>query len=149
MFVTMSKDILARENRAIGNFTTRQVLFGGIGSALALFIGFKGAVGFGVQTRIYLSVLAAMPFFIWGFVKIYDEPMEKILPIIIRDNYLNPVKRLYKAENTCITEWKKEYSVAPAKEEKAKGKKKKKAKKVVDKNHPVTPSKDPALKAMK
>jgi hypothetical protein len=142
MFVTMSKDILSRENRAIGDFTTRQVVFGGIGLALALFVGFKGAVNFSTQNRIYLAMAAALPFFALGFLKIYGEPIEKILPIIIRDNFLNPVKRLYHAENACIAEFEKENGVE-------KGKEKGKNKDIVDKKHPVKASKDPMLIAIK
>lgn len=148
MFVTMSKDILARENRALGNFTTRQVGFGTTGLLLALFVGFKGTTNLPMQQRIYLAVLAAMPFLIWGFVKIYGEPMEKILPIIIRDNYINPSKRLYHTELSCVKELEKQEMVEEKEEEKTDKKKKKKSKPKKEKNT-VRPSKDPNLKAIK
>lgn len=99
MFVEMSKNILSREAKILGNFSTRQIIFGGIGLAVALTIGFSDAVsGYDQDVKIYLSLGFALPFFLIGFVKLYGQPLEKILPVIVRDNILLPAKRYYKTE---------------------------------------------------
>ena len=101
MFVEMSKNILTHKSKIIGNFSTREVVCGGIGALIALGIGFSGTIKGSDMTlneKVMVSFLFALPFFLIGFVKLYGQPLEKILPIIIYDNFIVPLIRPYKTE---------------------------------------------------
>lgn len=101
MFVEMSKNILTHKSKIIGNFSTREVVCGGIGALIALGIGFSGTIkgsNMTLNEKVMISFLFALPFFLIGFVKLYGQPLEKILPIIIYDNFIVPLIRPYKTE---------------------------------------------------
>lgn len=110
----MPQDILKYEAKFVGNFTMRQTIWGGIGIAMALvgFFGFfKGSQD--ISTKIALSAVTAIPFFAMGFVKIYGQPLEKALYVIILDNLIKPAKRPYMREYPTLKKWEKHRSFQP------------------------------------
>lgn len=88
-------DITDREAKTFGMFTMRQALCGGLGVAVSL------AMMFGVlpkdmdsTTKIMISFICCLPFFFMTK-PLYDMPLEKILPILIYDNFILPMNRYY------------------------------------------------------
>ena len=97
--VEIPQDILKRESKVLGNFSARQLICLGIAAALggATFAGLRNTGVPTIVLRIVVVLVALVPL-IFGFAKIYDEPVEKMLPIIIQDNLLLPAVRYYKSE---------------------------------------------------
>lgn len=162
MFVQMSKDILSRESKALGNFTTRQMVFGATGLVLGLAVGFSSATsGMTTANRITLGVVLALIPILWGWTKLYGQNLETILPVLLWDNVINPTKRFYRPELECVVDYQKR--VLGIREEimKEEGKKKKKSEEDPNlskifypnrpeaKREPAQPSKDPALRAIR
>ena len=88
------QDILKYKQKAIGNFSAREVIFGGIGLTVILICSltvFKDIAS--IKERAILSAIPALPLFAIGFIKLYGLPLEKILFTIILDNFINPIKR--------------------------------------------------------
>lgn len=88
------QDILKYKGKFVANFSVRETVFGALGIAAALagyFWLFKD-VG-GSNARMYLSAFVSLPFFVIGFVKLYDQPFEKIAPALVRENFIYPAKR--------------------------------------------------------
>ena len=89
---SMPQDILKYKTKFLGNFSLREAVFAALGAGAALLTFFS--LGFGnTITKIYISAIMAVPFFLFGFIKIYDLPFEKALAIIIYDNFLCPAIR--------------------------------------------------------
>lgn len=110
----MPQDILKYEAKFVGNFTMRQTIWGGVGIAGALlgfFVLFKDTND--VATRIIVSAALALPFFAIGFLKIFGQPLEKSLTVILLDNFIKPAKRPYKREYPALTKWEKHRSFLP------------------------------------
>lgn len=110
----MPQDILKYEAKFVGNFTMRQTIWGGIGIAGALvgfFVFFKETSD--VSTRIIASAAIALPFFAMGFLKIFGQPLEKSLAVIIMDNLIKPAKRPYKREYPTLAKWEKHRCFQP------------------------------------
>ena len=99
MQIEIPQDILKRESKIMGNFSARQIICLGIGIGLGILVAVAMGDGFEIKTRITVGAIAAMPALVIGFKKIYDQPIEKMLPVIIEDNFLLPAKRVYKQEN--------------------------------------------------
>lgn len=98
----MPKNILKYKHKFIGNFTVRELLGFAIGSALVIFGYFKlfAGIGGGDYTnsfRIGLSAMLGVPFFVIGYVQIYDLPFEKGAWIVLYDNFIRPLNRYYEA----------------------------------------------------
>lgn len=90
----MPQDILKRKSKFIANLSIREVCCGACGVALGLlgyFLWFRELGS--QQVRQMLSMLCILPFFLIGFVKLYDQPFEKIAPTIVFDNFICPLNR--------------------------------------------------------
>lgn len=88
------QDILKYKQKALGNFSAREVIFGGIGvilMACGCLIWFSDVEN--ISYRALYSALPAIPFWLIGFVKIYNVPIEKCIGPLIIDNFWNPIKR--------------------------------------------------------
>lgn len=88
------QDILKYKQKAIMNFSAREAIFGGIGIIVIMigcFIWFKDVTD--TTYRAIYSAIPAAPFFLVGFVKIYNVPIEKIIGPLIIDNFISPIKR--------------------------------------------------------
>lgn len=110
----MPQDILKYEPKVISGLTARQLVFGGIGVAVILasfFALFKGVSD--TSLRIVYSALLAIPFFAFGFLKIYGLPLEKSLTVIFVDNFIKPAKRPTKTEYPELAKWEKSRCFQP------------------------------------
>lgn len=92
------KDIMKYKTKFIGNFSLREAAFGvaGAGAGVAMYLTVFSKLDDTLRTG--LTLLVILPFFLMGFYRIYDMPLEKALPIIILDNFIFPPKRLYLTE---------------------------------------------------
>lgn len=88
-------DITDRDAKTFGMFSTRQAVFGGIGVVISLVL-FFGVLpeDMVVKEKIIISFLCSLPFFLLTF-KIYDMPFEKIVPILVYENFILPMRRDY------------------------------------------------------
>jgi len=88
------QDITKHKAKFIANFSSRQVVclvgaaFGGVGGYAGFLKGIENT-----DVRMFVSFLIALPFLLIGFVEVYEQPFEKIAPIIILENFLWPVWR--------------------------------------------------------
>lgn len=88
-------DITDREAKTFGMFTARQAFWGGLGVIVAL------SVCFGVlpkdmdgTNKAVITFLCCLPFFLMTK-QLYDMPPEKILPLLIYENFVLPMNRYY------------------------------------------------------
>ena len=76
----------------------------------------------------FISAFVILPFFLIGFIKVYDQPFEKLAPRLFIENFIYPLKR---KKETHFKEFEK-YELSRSwiheetEEEDSKGKKKKK-----------------------
>lgn len=93
--VAIPKNLFKFKTKFIGNFSAREFICGVLGVSAALvgfFVLFK-TMDQGL--RIGLSGVIAVPFFLVGFLKIYDQPFEKMAYVVLYDNFFLPIKRPY------------------------------------------------------
>lgn len=86
--VSVPKDIFKYKAKLTGNFTTRNVIFMLIGVVIVFVL-------FNIMPKSWLfmpkCIICLVPIiicFLFGFLTIQNEPLEKILPRIINDNFL-------------------------------------------------------------
>lgn len=90
----MPQDILKRKSKFIANLSVREVCCAACGLAVGLLGYFSWFSGIEETTlRQGLTALCVIPPILIGFVKLYDQPFEKIAPTIVFDNFICPVKR--------------------------------------------------------
>ena len=90
------KDILKHKSKVVAGMSFRQAIFGAAGVAVGLLSYFFLFDGLGESSlRIGLSAILAVPFFLIGFVQLYEQPFEKMAYIIIMENLIYPAKRPY------------------------------------------------------
>lgn len=86
----MPQDIFKYEAKFIAGFSARQCVFylSGVLVGFAMFFGaFKGAT---MNVRIVACAAGCLPFFLWGTVKPFGQPLEKVLVPFVEDNILAP-----------------------------------------------------------
>lgn len=93
--VNVPKDILKHKTKFVANFTVRETVCLFFAAAFALFGYVYLFTGIPGKGRVYASAVLAVPFLVVGFMKLYDQPFEKMAMIIIRDNLLYPPIRKY------------------------------------------------------
>lgn len=89
----MPQDILKYKSKFIANLSIRESIcgFAGIGFGfIAYFSWFSSCTA---NMRIFLSSLVILPFLLVGFIKLYDQPFEKVAPKMILENFVYPLKR--------------------------------------------------------
>lgn len=127
------QDILKYQAKVIGGFSAREAIclfIGGVCGIAAFFT--IGSTISDITVKIIITAIFALPGFIFGFVKPLGQPFEKIVGVIIQDNFLTPTKlvkeirhpELEKYERTRQWMLSEEYLSEEAKAE-GKGKKKK------------------------
>ena len=88
-------DITDREAKTFGMFTMRQAICGGLGIGVALAMMFAVLPkDMDSTNKIIISFICCLPFFLLTN-PLYDMPLEKILPILIYDNFILPMNRYY------------------------------------------------------
>ena len=97
--VPVPQDVFKRESKVVGDFSARQILSITVGGIIGVAAYFGLFSGLSNGMRVVFSVLLMFPVLAFGFVKIYDQPVEKILPVIIQDNLMTPAVRYFKTEN--------------------------------------------------
>ena len=93
----INKDIANYKTKLIGPFTLRQIvcLVPAIGVAVLFLWGLKDVFP-SIEARIYMTIPVAVPFILFGWVKIYNQPLEKFLKTALVSMFLSPAKRKYK-----------------------------------------------------
>ncbi len=96
--IEMSKDIKNFEPKIIGPFTLRQIICTLIAMTYGIPLYF--ILGGDIVVRIMITLFAMVPAFLCGWLKVYNEPFEKFIKIIVKNKFLKPVKRKYKIAGT-------------------------------------------------
>ena len=98
----INKDIANYKTKLIGPFTLRQIvcLIPAIGIAALSLWGLKDVIP-SIEARIYLMIPLIMPFILFGWVKVYKQPLEKFLKAALISMFLSPAKRKYKTVRDC------------------------------------------------
>lgn len=99
MIIEQPKDILNYKAKIIGDFSAREVVSILLGLGIGGFTYFKILPGADPLIREYVAVTVGVIFLAFGFVKLYGQPLEKMLPIFINDNLLLPLTRYYQMES--------------------------------------------------
>jgi hypothetical protein len=88
------KDILKHESKMFAGMTSRQLICIGIAVGIAglLWFSFTQSLPVGKLRIIIVAVPSFIPI-LFGFVKIQNQPLEKIGMDMLRDNFLTPVTR--------------------------------------------------------
>ena len=94
------KDISKYEAKAIGSFTTRQLLCGIPAIALAVGSYFLLKNRVSEDILFFVAFLVAMPLLLLGWAKPYGIPLEKYISIVFVSQVLAPKHRKYVTENT-------------------------------------------------
>ena len=91
---SMPQDILKRKSKFIANFSAREVLCAAAGLVLGVSSYFTWCKNIESQDiKMVICSLVILPFFLLGFVTVYDQPFEKLAPKIFIENFVYPVKR--------------------------------------------------------
>ena len=91
--VSVPKDVFKRTNKVMGAFSARNLIFAMLG-AIAAIISYQFLKWIpGSLIEIVISAVIFLIFGLLGFVNIQNEPIYKILPRIIGDNFISPTKR--------------------------------------------------------
>lgn len=89
------QDILKYKSKFIAGLSVRETVCGALGvgvSVYSYFVLFRELQS--VDVRIGLSACLCLPFFLIGFIKLYDQPFEKLAVTLVMENFLYPPKRL-------------------------------------------------------
>lgn len=90
----MPQDILKRKSKFIANLSVREVSCAALGIGAGLVCYFSWCKNFESQdVKFLITSLAILPFLLIGFVKVYDQPFEKLAPSIFMENFIYPAKR--------------------------------------------------------
>lgn len=89
----MPQDILKYKPKFIMNFSVREVCCAACGIGIGLYGYFAWFSSFSDNARMACTSLLILPFLLLGFVKLYDQPFEKIAPILVLENFIYPLKR--------------------------------------------------------
>lgn len=88
------QDILKYKPKFIASLSVRETVCGGLGVGLGLLSYFSWTKNIeSTDMRMLISFLVIMPFFLIGFVKLYDQPFEKIAVTLVMENFIYPPKR--------------------------------------------------------
>lgn len=90
----MPQDILKHKTKFIMNLSIRETIFGALGLGLGVFAYFSWGSAFESQeAKMFITFIVSLPFFLIGFVKIYEQPFEKIAFTLVLENFIYPAKR--------------------------------------------------------
>lgn len=88
------QDILKYKGKFIANLSVRETVCGGLGVGMGIFSYLSWFTGVESEDiRMLLSALVILPFFLVGFLKLYDQPFEKIALTLLMENFIFPLKR--------------------------------------------------------
>ena len=90
----MPQDILKYKAKILGNFSGRNIIWGGI--SVAIIVAFFFIIGDRIESnpiKILVSAIPAIPTLLIGFMDIQGQPFEKVAIPIFIDNFLAPAVR--------------------------------------------------------
>lgn len=91
--VKIPKEITQYEAKLVGPLTTRQTVWGVLG-AVAGWGAYTVSKAFISQDMaLTMCLIAALPFLLVGFVKLYEMPFEKFVIGYVKTHMLSPLKR--------------------------------------------------------
>ena len=99
MEVKVNKEIRNYTESMFFGLSMRQFFFSAIACAVAVILYFLLRPYFGMETLSWISVLAAAPFAVFGFVKYNGMSAEKFLCTWFKHEFLMPKRLIFKAEN--------------------------------------------------
>lgn len=93
------RDISKYETKLMLGFTTRQIVIGAPGIALAVgvYLLLKNEIG---STALFIALLTAMPFLAFAAIKPLGMNLETFIKTAMLPMFLSPANRRYKTENT-------------------------------------------------
>ncbi len=90
----MPQDVLKRKSKFIANFSVREVCCAALGIGIGFLCYFSWCKDLESRDLKFLfSALVIIPFFLIGFIKVYDQPFEKLVPTLVLENFIYPLKR--------------------------------------------------------
>lgn len=92
--IQMPKDIKTFEPKILGPLTLRQMAC--LGIACTYGIPFILLTHGSIVARVMIGLGLMLPVLLCGWLKIYNEPFEKFVKIIIINKFIKPTKRKYK-----------------------------------------------------
>lgn len=100
--ISVPKDVFKYKAKLTGNFTTRNVVFMLIGVIITFVLFNIMPKSWMFLPKCIICLIPLIICFLFGFLSIQNEPLEKILPRIINDNFFCKKKRTkeIKIENT-------------------------------------------------
>ena len=96
--IEMSSDIQHIEPKILGPFTFRQIIC--IGISMSYGIPILIAIPGDIVVRILVTLVLMAPALLCGWIRVYNEPLERFAYKAILNTIIKPTKRKYKAENT-------------------------------------------------
>ena len=96
--IEMSSDIQNIEPKIIGPLTFRQIVC--LGISLAYGAPIFAIVPGDILVRIMVSLAFMTPTLLCGWIKVFNEPLEKFCYKAILNTFVKPQKRKYKCENS-------------------------------------------------
>ena len=100
--IEMPKDIKNYEPKILGPLTLRQLVC--LGISLSYGIPFVLFTHGDIVVRIMVGLALMVPVLLCGWLKVYNEPFEKFIKIIIINKFVKPEKRKYKCREVRFEE---------------------------------------------
>ncbi len=126
-----NKMITQYKPKVVFGLTMRNLICGALGIVAIFGIGFFGVCkNMAIDNRAIVSAIFGIPFFVVGWGSLYGQPIERILPCIIWDNFFAPAVRKKEIHHKEMEEYEKTLKFMMPKEtsDDSLGKKKKSSK---------------------
>ena len=104
MLIEIPQDIFNKKSKLMAGMSARELVcvVGSIFIGIATYTMLPQDME--MSTKAMITALPPLPLMVFGFVKLYEQPIEKILPKIIKDNYMKTRNRLYEQEESYFFE---------------------------------------------
>ncbi len=98
-FVTITKDLTEVKEKMAFGLTKRQIICFSFGGVISVGVYFLSRNTLGNDLALFLLIVLAAPFMLFGMYEKNGQPLEKILKHIIRVRLLTPAVRPYQTNN--------------------------------------------------
>lgn len=109
---SMTQDILKYKSKFVGGFSAREAVFLMIGACVGIFGFFTLFSEFELNQRVICTGIIAAPILVFGFMRPFDQPMEKVLLPMIEDNFLAPPIRKKEIHHPEFEKYEKQHPVS-------------------------------------
>lgn len=89
----MPQDILKYKAKVIGGFTAREAVFLFVGGVIGIISNLTFLMSTAWLIKVVVTAFLVLPIWAFGFIQLFDLPLEKALGQIIFDNFICPMKR--------------------------------------------------------